>query len=159
MNDNTVIQRPDQIGITLLQSLHVLNEMENIELRALEYKTDWENPLHPMAWGLFKTCLLKSTKNRDDLKRWSPELFHGYQTCHHCNGQGKNDIPVGSERYLKHLQDNEFWKKVRAENNEPDDPVFDSFKDGDPLWSHCSPCQGSGVLTKLDLAYEKRRDR
>lgn len=29
------------------------------------------------------------------------------------------------------------------------------FYDGDPLYSHCTPCQGSGILTELDQVLQK----
>ena len=144
----TVNDRPDRDGITLLQSLHVLREMEDMEIRRLEYGyPDREvNPLHPMAWGLFKASLLKSTKNREDLKKWSPELFEGDKVCRHCNGEGKNDIPKDSPQYIEYVED-----AVK----DPD--FYKDFKMGDPLWSHCSPCQGSGILTKLDQYYDEKK--
>lgn len=133
------MNRPDKLGVVLMQARHVLNEMENVMLN--EANGDYVNPVHPYAWGLFKTTLLKYMKNLQDLKDWSPDLFKNDKVCHHCNGEGRNPVPHDHVTY-----------KIAVEEGflDPGD-----FKHGDPLWWHCSPCQGSGVLTILDQKREE----
>lgn len=139
----TAKDRPDKTGVALLQALHVLNEWEDQQIRKMEYGQEKDQPpVHPYAWGLFKTTLLKAVKNREDLKKWSADTFEGQEKCPHCNGEGKTVIPQDSQRYRDMVADELEWSK------EPDYKPF--FVDGDELFSHCTPCQGSGILTKLD---------
>jgi len=125
------MNRPDKTSIALLQARHVLNEWENKQILSLEYGNEIYNPVHDYAWGLFKTTLLKALKDREDLHLWSPDLFQDDISCIHCQGNGKNTIDKNSSHYKE--------------------AVLDSFiQFGDELFSHCSPCQGSGILTLLD---------
>lgn len=154
-------KRPDATGIALLQALHVLHEMENYEIRALENDMEWRNinPVEGYPWGLFKTTLLKATKNRQDLKDWSPHQFADHKECHHCNGEGKNPIPTDSPRYREYLADHQRTEELIANGTYERTSLDTPFNDGDPLWSHCSPCQGSGVLTKFDQVWETKNPR
>lgn len=148
-NELTAKDRPDKTGIALLQALHILREIENHQVLAIGGGASNQealnmNPHHPYAWGLFKKTLLEATKDRKDLKKWSPELFRGDMECPHCKGEGKNEIPHDHPTYKEHLLD-----------TLADPEWYGTFNDGDPLWWHCTPCQGSGILTELDQVLGK----
>lgn len=154
------MRRPDKIGIALLQSLHILREMENKIVLAIGGGRNVQesldmNPHHYYAWGLFKKTLLEATKNRPDLKAWSPELFRGDIECTHCQGKGKLDIPQDSPRYREYLADDQETQRRIASGEIERTSLDHPFYDGDPLYSHCTPCQGSGILTELDQVLGK----
>lgn len=152
--------RPDETGMALLQSRHVLNEHENSELHLLQWEMERKGaPVHYYAWGLFKSTLLKVMKDRQDLKDWSPEVFVGDQDCHHCNRKGKTPVPQDSPAYREHLADHLRTEELIASGQFERTSLDTPFNDGDPLYFHCTPCQGSGILTKLDLKLEELRNK
>jgi len=152
-------KKPDKTGIALLQARHVLNEMENMQIRAMEMDKDsWKNvnPVEGYPWGLFKTTLLKAMKDREDLKEWSPHVFHGDKVCHHCEGRGMNPIPHDHPQYLERVDESAKTEEAIAKGEQERGYFDNPFKMGDPLFWHCSPCQGSGVLTKFDQVWEDK---
>lgn len=128
--------------VALLQARHVLNEAEqNLKSPGNQEVDELGNiviRVHPYAWGLFKTTILKALRGREDLRRRNPHLFVDDTPCPYCDGSGYHPIPVGSARYLDHFDGN--------------DKADDWGKD---LWSFCSPCQGSGIFTKLNREWEE----
>ena len=130
-------KRPDITGVALLQGLVVLRDAEQKQIQALERDRDLDSPVHPYAWGLFKTTLLKATKDRQDLKDWSPELFKDHITCPKCNGEGRTECSKTDPNYLEQVADGD-------------------IKDGDELFYFCSPCQGSGIWTAYDIKFKEK---
>lgn len=150
------MKRPDNIGAALLQAHHVLMEWERQQLERLKVGFELQSPpVHYYAWGLFKKTIIKAV-DQQELKDWSNGGHPFHMTCKHCEGEGRKPIPHDHEQYLEHLNDS-IKTEDRIAKGEQERGYFDTpFKMGDPLWWHCTPCQGSGFQTTLDLLLEER---
>lgn len=139
VNMNREGTKPDDTGAALLQAKHLLNEAQNITKEAIEhgYAPGISHlvgnkylliKIHYYAWGLFKNSILKATKDREDLKAWSPRTFAHDQVCEACSGKGKLEYPIDGPEYKE---------------------VFEDFGDitwGTPIWKVCQTCNGVGIL-------------
>lgn len=141
--------RPDATGIALLQARHMFNEMEDVTDEVVKLGMDGgvshvQNhkyrflKVHYYSFGLFWMTLFRTLKNRQDLKKWSPELFALDEKCLDCDGLGKLPIKPGTPEYDKSFED---FKEPLYEFDEP-------MKYGAEISNVCSPCQGIGLIYK-----------
>lgn len=130
------MQKPDKVGIALLQALHMYNDMEITKVEHGGGFTIGKDTLtirvNRMAFGLFEQSLLNIVKNREDLKEWSPELF-GHRRCQECEGRGRFPLKPNTPEY---------------------DDAFADFNDAGDLQYGVDisvmhrECQGTGIVLK-----------
>ena len=145
--------KPDDTGACLLNSRQILKEYENITDQVKKAGVDLGESMlsdskylaikvHYYVWWQFLGSLLKATKNRQDLKDWSPDLFEYDETCADCKGEGRFPYTPGTPEYDKAFEE---WK-------------FDGDEYGMPMALGCKPCQGLGFVYKRPDWYKKETE-
>lgn len=91
---------PRGAGSLILQSLHLVNEIEE---HGKEYSgDDTIMRAHNMAWGLFRGHAVREYMRRKELREWSPHIGKDWARCGKCV-LGK--IRFTEEDYKEHRQD------------------------------------------------------